>query len=124
MTDISVYLLLIDMLDSFTSTIGLLLILSSIPYLIGFVVYVILFVEEHHDAGYERYISMFKYISKIYLPVFCFCILLISLIPSSKIMYSILAVEMGDKVMQTEEAQEVFDDVKSIIKSYIPKEKD
>lgn len=50
------------------------------------------------------------------------CTLMAALIPADKIMYSIVAIELGEEVVSSEEGQELLNDVKKIIKSYIPEE--
>ena len=52
--------------------------------------------------------------------VFALCLFLVSaLTPSEKTIYMIAASEMGGEVVQSQEAKELYDDLRSIIKGYL-----
>ena len=75
--------------------------------------------SEEDPKKYKNLYEQYTSVSKKLLTTGIVCIALVILLPKEKTMYLIAASEIGEEVISMPETQEIYNDIRAVLKSYI-----
>lgn len=73
------------------------------------------------DEQWQRGYKLHKFVAFVLAPLFSLFVVIATIIPDKETLYLIAGSELGQQVIETPEAREVFNDIKTIIKQQIKK---
>lgn len=73
------------------------------------------------DEQWQRGYKLHKFVASVLAPLFSLFVVIATIIPDKETLYLIAGSELGQQVIETPEAREVFNDIKTIIKQQIKK---